>query len=96
MLVRVVEFRYVGRGVSGENVECGYRSLGGRKIKFSRQFFMISVVFVMFDIELMAMLPLPVIVCREVISLGVVFMLVLLILRLMIEWVGGVLEWLVK
>lgn len=75
--------------------ECGFDPKGNARIPFSLRFFVLAVVFLVFDIEIALLMPLPLIVRWgikiEVIIGGVLFIIVL-ILGLLHEWREGSLD----
>nr|QGX43513.1 NADH dehydrogenase subunit 3 [Panulirus polyphagus] len=76
--------------------ECGFDPKGSARIPFSLKFFLIAVIFLIFDVEITLLLPL---VCTMNLSnliswscTGLIFLLILL-LGLYLEWHSGALEW---
>nr|YP_009671923.1 NADH dehydrogenase subunit 3 [Strahlaxius plectrorhynchus]QCX31783.1 NADH dehydrogenase subunit 3 [Strahlaxius plectrorhynchus] len=76
--------------------ECGFDPKGSARLPFSLRFFLIAVIFLIFDVEITLLLPLALIV--ETVSIfswmstGLFFLLILL-LGLYYEWSYGALEW---
>nr|YP_009865014.1 NADH dehydrogenase subunit 3 [Linuparus trigonus]QKE42652.1 NADH dehydrogenase subunit 3 [Linuparus trigonus] len=76
--------------------ECGFDPLGSARIPFSLRFFLIAVIFLIFDVEITLLLPLVSIV--ELTNIftwtltGLAFLLILLF-GLYLEWINGALEW---
>lgn len=76
--------------------ECGFDPVGIGRLNFSVRFFLIAVIFLIFDVEIALLLPLIVIPhCRNYIIWGGLRALFLLILRLgtFYEWQEGALDW---
>nr|YP_009987576.1 NADH dehydrogenase subunit 3 [Tropidocephala brunnipennis]QBZ38049.1 NADH dehydrogenase subunit 3 [Tropidocephala brunnipennis] len=76
--------------------ECGFMKMSSPRISFSIQFFMIAIIFLMFDIELTLILPM--ISSFKMIKLthwliSSLTILTLIIYGLMHEWMNGVIEW---
>ena len=67
--------------------ECGFDPRGRRRLQFCIKFFLIGVLFLVFDVEVRLILPLP--FCQIFIML----FLLLLFLGLAYEWFYGGLEW---
>nr|YP_006303631.1 NADH dehydrogenase subunit 3 [Trachinops taeniatus]AEK53191.1 NADH dehydrogenase subunit 3 [Trachinops taeniatus] len=76
--------------------ECGFDPLGSARLPFSLRFFLIAILFLLFDLEIVLLLPLPwgdqlpfpmVTFSWALVVLG------LLTLGLVYEWVQGGLEW---
>lgn len=76
--------------------ECGFDPKGSARLPFSLRFFLIAVIFLIFDVEITLLLPLAIIVNFSNISAwaftGFAFILILLI-GLYHEWNQGALEW---
>nr|ASS30665.1 NADH dehydrogenase subunit 3 [Gastroptychus rogeri] len=76
--------------------ECGFDPKGSARLPFSLRFFLIAIIFLIFDVEIALILPLTAIIQLVDISswslIGLFFMFVLL-LGLYYEWFMGALEW---
>nr|YP_009002495.1 NADH dehydrogenase subunit 3 [Chaceon granulatus]BAO48251.1 NADG dehydrogenase subunit 3 [Chaceon granulatus] len=76
--------------------ECGFDPKGSARLPFSLRFFLIAVIFLIFDVEITLLLPLA-----SVFNITSVFswlftstlFLIILLLGLYYEWVQGALEW---
>nr|YP_008758336.1 NADH dehydrogenase subunit 3 [Hippocampus erectus]AGX85364.1 NADH dehydrogenase subunit 3 [Hippocampus erectus] len=76
--------------------ECGFDPLGSARLPFSLRFFLIAILFLLFDLEIALLLPLP--WGMQLMSPSYTFMwassvVVLLTLGLIYEWIQGGLEW---
>nr|YP_009564068.1 NADH dehydrogenase subunit 3 [Thalassina squamifera]QAX91431.1 NADH dehydrogenase subunit 3 [Thalassina squamifera] len=76
--------------------ECGFDPKGSARLPFSLRFFLIAVIFLIFDVEITLLLPLASIIhFTNIFSwtwTGLLFILILL-LGLYYEWNQGALEW---
>nr|YP_009559301.1 NADH dehydrogenase subunit 3 [Euphausia superba]ACH78210.1 NADH dehydrogenase subunit 3 [Euphausia superba]AEX54932.1 NADH dehydrogenase subunit 3 [Euphausia superba]AEX54981.1 NADH dehydrogenase subunit 3 [Euphausia superba]AOW69003.1 NADH dehydrogenase subunit 3 [Euphausia superba]BAD16766.1 NADH dehydrogenase subunit 3 [Euphausia superba] len=76
--------------------ECGFDPKGSARLPFSLRFFLIAVIFLIFDVEITLLLPLASIIevsnIQSWVTTGIVFLLVLL-LGLYHEWNQGALDW---
>nr|YP_009654881.1 NADH dehydrogenase subunit 3 [Scotinophara lurida]QCI09448.1 NADH dehydrogenase subunit 3 [Scotinophara lurida] len=76
--------------------ECGFDPMSSSRTPFSIQFFLIAVLFLIFDIEIAIMLPiiltLKLSLSKEWIVTILIF-IIILIIGLYHEWNNGVLEW---
>nr|YP_007317344.1 NADH dehydrogenase subunit 3 [Scyllarides latus]AGA56121.1 NADH dehydrogenase subunit 3 [Scyllarides latus] len=76
--------------------ECGFDPNGSARIPFSLRFFLIAVIFLIFDVEITLLLPLVSVFDFSDIffysSTGVLFLMILLF-GLYFEWYSGALEW---
>nr|YP_009255993.1 NADH dehydrogenase subunit 3 [Solenocera crassicornis]YP_010580173.1 NADH dehydrogenase subunit 3 [Solenocera melantho]ANF05077.1 NADH dehydrogenase subunit 3 [Solenocera crassicornis]AXJ93128.1 NADH dehydrogenase subunit 3 [Solenocera crassicornis]UZS90557.1 NADH dehydrogenase subunit 3 [Solenocera melantho] len=76
--------------------ECGFDPKGSARLPFSLRFFLIAVIFLIFDVEITLLLPLATIMNLSNITAwaltGLTFIIILL-LGLYHEWNQGALEW---
>nr|BAK23180.1 NADH dehydrogenase subunit 3 [Paedocypris sp. Banka Is.] len=76
--------------------ECGFDPLGSARLPFSLRFFLVAILFLLFDLEIALLLPLP---WGDQLynPVSTLFwassVLILLILGLVYEWTQGGLEW---
>nr|QGT77380.1 NADH dehydrogenase subunit 3 [Candidiopotamon okinawense] len=76
--------------------ECGFDPKGSSRLPFSLRFFLIAVIFLIFDVEITLLLPIsPVINLTNIFSwlFTIIFFLVVLLIGLYYEWHQGALEW---
>nr|YP_009701297.1 NADH dehydrogenase subunit 3 [Cociella crocodilus]QEQ55519.1 NADH dehydrogenase subunit 3 [Cociella crocodilus] len=76
--------------------ECGFDPLGTARLPFSLRFFLIAILFLLFDLEIALLLPLPwgdQLVSPLLTFLWASTVLALLTLGLVYEWTQGGLEW---
>nr|YP_009700003.1 NADH dehydrogenase subunit 3 [Dermestes coarctatus]QEK77747.1 NADH dehydrogenase subunit 3 [Dermestes coarctatus] len=76
--------------------ECGFDPKTSSRLPFSLQFFLIAVIFLIFDVEITLLIPLVIImktINSMVFSLITMFFIVILIGGLFHEWKQGALEW---
>ncbi|NP_795762.1 NADH dehydrogenase subunit 3 (mitochondrion) [Esox lucius] len=76
--------------------ECGFDPLGTARLPFSLRFFLVAILFLLFDLEIALLLPLP--WADQLSSPTLTFLwattiLTLLTLGLIYEWIQGGLEW---
>nr|YP_010561808.1 NADH dehydrogenase subunit 3 [Ammothea calmani]UYX57756.1 NADH dehydrogenase subunit 3 [Ammothea calmani] len=75
--------------------ECGMNPLYNFSTPFSIQFFLIAILFMIFDVEIALIIPLPMTSMMNLLLLFIssyMFLLILLI-GLIYEWFNGALEW---
>nr|YP_009351488.1 NADH dehydrogenase subunit 3 [Orthotermes depressifrons]AQP29725.1 NADH dehydrogenase subunit 3 [Orthotermes depressifrons] len=76
--------------------ECGFDPKNSARLPFSSRFFLIAVIFMIFDVEIALLLPMPIIMqtsnMKSWIIISSVFLLILII-GLYHEWNQGSLEW---
>nr|ATL15918.1 NADH dehydrogenase subunit 3 [Johnius distinctus] len=76
--------------------ECGFDPVGTARLPFSLRFFLVAILFLLFDLEIALLLPLPwgdQLVSPTLTFLWASAVLVLLTLGLIYEWLQGGLEW---
>nr|ANQ92704.1 NADH dehydrogenase subunit 3 [Anadara pilula] len=78
--------------------ECGFEPIGGARSSFSLRFFLLALVFMIFDVEIVLLLPLVGKMMSSFVPVSVfvqgLFFLFLLLIGLWFEWSEGSLEWL--
>nr|AIY34476.2 NADH dehydrogenase subunit 3 [Ancistrus sp. VRP-2014] len=76
--------------------ECGFDPLGSARLPFSLRFFLVAILFLLFDLEIALLLPLPwgnqLPSPTDTLMLAATI-LILLTLGLIYEWIQGGLEW---
>nr|YP_010960438.1 NADH dehydrogenase subunit 3 [Gadella imberbis]WNH37802.1 NADH dehydrogenase subunit 3 [Gadella imberbis] len=76
--------------------ECGFDPLGTARLPFSMRFFLIAILFLLFDLEIALLLPLPwgdQLDSPSLTLLWAMSVIILLTLGLIYEWLQGGLEW---
>nr|YP_010010499.1 NADH dehydrogenase subunit 3 [Sycanus croceovittatus]QOH97847.1 NADH dehydrogenase subunit 3 [Sycanus croceovittatus] len=76
--------------------ECGFDPKSSSRMPFSIQFFLLAVLFLIFDIEIVIILPMIIVMKSSVMKiwfLTVSLFIMILLFGLYHEWNNGVLEW---
>nr|AEV22017.1 NADH dehydrogenase subunit 3 [Kurochkinegramma hypogrammicum] len=76
--------------------ECGFDPLGTARLPFSIRFFLVAILFLLFDLEIALLLPLPWATQLQSPTTTLALastLILLLILGLIYEWLQGGLEW---
>nr|UFP92449.1 NADH dehydrogenase subunit 3 [Fregata minor] len=76
--------------------ECGFDPLGSARLPFSIRFFLSAILFLLFDLEIALLLPLPWAVQLQSPTTTLTWasaIIILLTLGLTYEWIQGGLEW---
>nr|AFO66918.1 NADH dehydrogenase subunit III [Cercomela tractrac] len=76
--------------------ECGFDPLGSARLPFSIRFFLVAILFLLFDLEIALLLPLPWATQLHSPTTTLIWasiLILLLTLGLVYEWVQGGLEW---
>nr|YP_009346100.1 NADH dehydrogenase subunit 3 [Ornithodoros zumpti]AMX74176.1 NADH dehydrogenase subunit 3 [Ornithodoros zumpti]AMX74189.1 NADH dehydrogenase subunit 3 [Ornithodoros zumpti]UYB78775.1 NADH dehydrogenase subunit 3 [Ornithodoros zumpti] len=76
--------------------ECGFDPFSISRLPFSLRFFMISITFLIFDIEIIIILPIPILsnLSNLFLCLPILIIISLIFFGLIYEWVNGMIEWL--
>lgn len=75
--------------------ECGFDPLSDARLPFSIQFFLIALVFLVFDVEIVLLLPLAIrikMLLWEII-MRIVIVFIILLLGIYLEWIEGTIQW---
>nr|AGA83772.1 NADH dehydrogenase subunit 3 [Camaroptera brachyura brachyura] len=76
--------------------ECGFDPLGSARLPFSIRFFLVAILFLLFDLEIALLLPLPWATQLQTPSITLAWtttLILLLTMGLVYEWTQGGLEW---
>nr|YP_007624521.1 NADH dehydrogenase subunit 3 [Pucrasia macrolopha]ACR44450.1 NADH dehydrogenase subunit 3 [Pucrasia macrolopha] len=76
--------------------ECGFDPLGSARLPFSIRFFLVAILFLLFDLEIALLLPLPWAIQLQSPIMTLTWttaIITLLTLGLIYEWMQGGLEW---
>nr|QNL16728.1 NADH dehydrogenase subunit 3 [Cinclosoma clarum] len=76
--------------------ECGFDPLGSARLPFSIRFFLVAILFLLFDLEIALLLPLPWATQLQTPTATLTWasvLILLLTLGLVYEWAQGGLEW---
>nr|ADL09091.1 NADH dehydrogenase subunit 3 [Turtur tympanistria] len=76
--------------------ECGFDPLGSARLPFSIRFFLVAILFLLFDLEIALLLPLPWANQLQSPTTTLIWasaLIILLTLGLIYEWMQGGLEW---
>nr|YP_010582915.1 NADH dehydrogenase subunit 3 [Aguriahana triangularis]UGN61335.1 NADH dehydrogenase subunit 3 [Aguriahana triangularis] len=76
--------------------ECGFNPMAFKRLPFSMHFFLIAVIFLIFDIEIIIILPMTLTIKSSLIKLWLMtstLFIMILIMGLYHEWTNGMLNW---
>nr|ALP69603.1 NADH dehydrogenase subunit III [Bufo gargarizans]ALP69605.1 NADH dehydrogenase subunit III [Bufo gargarizans] len=76
--------------------ECGFDPLGSARLPYSMRFFLVAILFLLFDLEIALLLPTPWAAQLPYPTLSILLasvILILLTLGFVYEWLQGGLEW---
>lgn len=98
MLSRILTWVFsIGRDDPRKGIayECGEDPIGDARIRFNARFYIVALVFLIFDVEALFLIPIAVVFKQYalVAFLGAGFFIGLLVLGLAYDWVKGDLDW---
>lgn len=76
--------------------ECGFNPITYKRLPFSIHFFLIAVIFLIFDIEIIIIIPIILTIKSSYLNAWILtstLFIVILIVGLYYEWSGGILNW---
>nr|YP_423930.1 NADH dehydrogenase subunit 3 [Gekko gecko]AAQ93001.1 NADH dehydrogenase subunit 3 [Gekko gecko] len=75
--------------------ECGFDPLGSARLPFSMRFFLVAILFLLFDLEIALLLPLPWAINTTPITTltFATTIIIILTIGLIYEWTQGGLDW---
>lgn len=76
--------------------ECGFDPKTQSRIPFSTRFFLLAIIFIVFDIEIVLLIPIPTIIllCNKYTNIIIpILFLIILVVGLFHEWNEGALDW---
>jgi len=76
--------------------ECGFDPNHNARIPFSIRFFLLAIIFIVFDIEIVLLIPIPILTIITNISIlliNIILFTLILIIGLLHEWNEGSLNW---
>nr|AKK32511.1 NADH dehydrogenase subunit 3 [Aenictopecheidae sp. PJ-2015] len=76
--------------------ECGFDPQSSSRLPFSMHFFMIGILFLIFDIEIVIILPMVITMKISNLikwSISIIMIMMILLIGLIHEWKNGILEW---
>nr|QUB01594.1 NADH dehydrogenase subunit 3 [Amblyomma maculatum] len=75
--------------------ECGFDPFSMSRLPFSLKFFFIGIVFLIFDVEIIVILPYPIMLMNKNFFLIFSFLIInmIILLGLLFEWKFGMIDW---
>nr|YP_010583071.1 NADH dehydrogenase subunit 3 [Farynala dextra]UGN61517.1 NADH dehydrogenase subunit 3 [Farynala dextra] len=76
--------------------ECGFNPMSQKRLPFSTHFFLIAIIFLIFDIEIIIIMPVTLTLKTTFMKMWVItstLFIVILIMGLYHEWKNGMLKW---
>ena len=88
-ILLILRFQRRRKKEKNRSFECGFDPVGRRRLQFCMKFFLLGIIFLIFDVEISLILPLP---YRQTFTLSLIFVL---FIGLCYEWQYGGLDWMV-
>nr|YP_008758087.1 NADH dehydrogenase subunit 3 [Jellisonia amadoi]AGW80401.1 NADH dehydrogenase subunit 3 [Jellisonia amadoi] len=96
MLASLLSYKSIYDQEKNSPFECGFDPFSSSRLPFSLHFFLIAIIFLIFDIEIALLLPMILIFSSSIkfywLITSIIFILILL-LGLYYEWYQGMLNW---
>nr|YP_009918954.1 NADH dehydrogenase subunit 3 [Eubranchipus grubii]QMP96534.1 NADH dehydrogenase subunit 3 [Eubranchipus grubii] len=74
--------------------ECGFDPQNSTRMPFSLRFFIITLIFLIFDVEITILLPINYMTSLEEMSVTIIsFFIIILVMGVLYEWEEGALSW---
>nr|AJO61910.1 NADH dehydrogenase subunit 3 [Whitmania laevis] len=73
--------------------ECGFDNFNSARIPFSTRFFLLGIIFIIFDIEIVLLMPIPLLSLANNCIYIFLFIMMMLFIGLVHEWMEGSLDW---
>lgn len=79
--------------ISNDAFECGFDSFNVRVFPVSLRFFVFCIIFLILDLELILISVTPIVIWWNGFILNIIIFLILVTVRILIEWLFGRLRW---
>nr|AYR05334.1 NADH dehydrogenase subunit 3 [Coleoptera sp. ACP-2013] len=96
MLANILSKKSLSDREKNSPFECGFDPMNSSRIPFSLQFFLIAVIFLIFDVEIALLLPMiPIMKISSIMNFTIVVSIFIFILLVGVyhEWNQGALDW---
>lgn len=93
LVIGVSRFLVRSKFIRVDRFECGFDSFNVRVFPVSLRFFVFCIVFLILDLELIIMSVTPIVVWSRGFIVNIVVFLLLVTIRMIVEWLFGRLRW---
>lgn len=93
LLFFILSYKIIIGIESSSGYECGFNFISKTRISFSYRFFLIGILFLIFDVEVVLLLSIPFLITNEMVSIIFILFIIFLIIGLLYEYYCGSLEW---
>ena len=91
--IGLIRFLVRAKFISTDSFECGFDSFNVRIFPVSLRFFVFCIIFLILDLELIIISVTPIILVRSGFTINIIIFLILVTIRILIEWLFGRLSW---
>nr|QFK69067.1 NADH dehydrogenase subunit 3 [Phymatostetha stalii] len=95
MITMISKKTFMGREKASP-FECGFDPMSSSRIPFSLHFYLMAVIFLIFDVEIVLILPITIIMKYSIITewlVSSIMFIIILLVGLFHEWYNDMLEW---
>nr|QSJ61349.1 NADH dehydrogenase subunit 3 [Olidiana ritcheriina] len=95
-LIKIISKKSISNTNKSSPFECGMNTISYKRLPFSSHFFLIAVIFLIFDIEIILIAPTIMTMKMSIINMWMYtsFMFItIIIMGLYYEWYNGLIEW---
>nr|YP_010809157.1 NADH dehydrogenase subunit 3 [Anaka burmensis]UNZ99516.1 NADH dehydrogenase subunit 3 [Anaka burmensis] len=96
LLLILISSKFIMDTQKSSPFECGFNSMTYKRLPFSIHFFLIAVIFLVFDIEIIIIMPMILTMKSSMINywlLTSILFIIILVMGLYHEWYNGMLNW---
>nr|YP_009128469.1 NADH dehydrogenase subunit 3 [Streptocephalus sirindhornae]AJP09640.1 NADH dehydrogenase subunit 3 [Streptocephalus sirindhornae] len=73
--------------------ECGFDPQNSSRMPFSMRFFIITLIFLIFDVEIALLLPMNILSINFTVGVSIILFVIILLVGVLYEWKEGALSW---
>nr|UXX50269.1 NADH dehydrogenase subunit 3 [Haemaphysalis hystricis] len=95
MMFMIMHFKNLKNKEKLSPFECGFDPFSFSRVPFSLKFFYIGIIFLIFDVEIIIIVPFPMIMnCNYYLFLSFLTINLIILFGLVFEWKLGMIDWL--
>nr|YP_010582941.1 NADH dehydrogenase subunit 3 [Thampoa tiani]UGN61387.1 NADH dehydrogenase subunit 3 [Thampoa tiani] len=96
MLMLILSKKETSQWQKSTPFECGFNPMSFKRLPFSIHFFLVATIFLIFDIEIIIILPMMLTLKTSLLKIWMttsIMFIIILIVGLYHEWINGMLDW---
>lgn len=92
----IINYKNLERKEKYSPFECGFDPFSLSRVPFSLKFFLIGIIFLVFDVEIVIIIPFPLLIINKnlIFTLSFIIINILILLGLLYEYKFSILDWL--